>query len=40
MKIKLEIELDTENVKDQTLLLRLINMIEEYKNGEQDDESK
>jgi hypothetical protein len=40
MKIKLELELDTDNSKDQALLLKLIEMIEEYKNGKYDDERK
>lgn len=38
MKIKLELELDTDNGKDQALLLKLIEMIEEYKDGEYDNE--
>jgi hypothetical protein len=38
MKIKLELELDTDSSKDQALLLKLIEMIEEYKNGKHDDE--
>jgi hypothetical protein len=38
MKIKLELELDTESSKDQELLLKLIEMLEEYKNGKYDDE--
>jgi hypothetical protein len=38
MKIKLELELDTDSSKDQALLLKLIEMIEEYKNGKYDDE--
>jgi len=31
MKIKLEVELDTEHEQDQTLLMKLIELIEEYK---------
>lgn len=34
MKIKLEVELDTETPKDQALLLELIRILEEYKNDE------
>lgn len=40
MKIKLEVELDTENSKDQEMLLKLAQLIEEYRNGEYYDESK
>ena len=40
MKIKLELELDTDSSKDQALLLKLIEMIEEYKNGNNNDERK
>ena len=34
MKIKLEVELDTEKPKDEALLLELIKILEEYKNDE------
>jgi hypothetical protein len=38
MKIKLELELDTDNSKDQALLLKLIDILEEYKGEEYDNE--
>jgi|LakMenEpi03Aug12_release.lakeMendotaPanAssembly.Ray.scaffolds.fasta_scaffold123876_8 hypothetical protein len=38
MKIKLELELDTDNSKDQAFLLKLIDMLEEYKGEEYDNE--
>jgi len=33
MKIKLEVEIDTELEKDQALLMELIKILEEYKNA-------
>lgn len=40
MKIKLELELDTDNSKDQTLLLKLIEILEEYRDEKYDNECK
>lgn len=40
MKIKLELELDTDNSKDQTLLLKLIEILEQYKDEKYDNECK
>jgi len=37
MKIKLEVELDTDKQKDQEVVLKLIELIEEYRNGEYDE---
>ena len=40
MKIKLEVELDTDKIKDQEIMLKLVELIEEYRNGEYYDESE
>jgi hypothetical protein len=37
MKIKLEVELDTDKQKDEEVILKLIELIEEYRNGEYDE---
>lgn len=40
MKIKLELELDTDNSKDAALLLKLIEILEEYRDEKYDNERK
>jgi len=36
MKIKLEVELDTEREQDQELLMKLIEALEEYRNEDEE----